>query len=246
MDKLSKLSLSDRSLYTNIKKMSHNHKDHDTDNDDNNDDDDEDDDNNNNKQIKVDKEEEEENNENETFRDEDDLDREEKENLFKQEDDLGSLNSKISPQKEEDEEEEEMAPIPIPIDESRPYPDFVDKALGCLTQTSFPRYFCIRLCKSIWFERISLSVIILNCLTLALFQPCEDIVCASLRCKIIDYIDDCIFIYFILEMCIKIVGLGFIGKRTYLGETWNILDFFIVLTGYFVFFFFSFCFCFNF
>ncbi|KAF3853178.1 hypothetical protein F7725_013866 [Dissostichus mawsoni] len=61
-------------------------------------------------------------------------------------------------------------------------------------------------------------VILLNCVTLGMFHPCEDIVCSSDRCHI-------------LEMVIKMLALGIFGKKCYLGDTWNRLDFFIVLAG---------------
>lgn len=36
-----------------------------------------------------------------------------------------------------------------------------------------------------WFERISMLVILLNCVTLGMFRPCEDIACDSQRCRIL-------------------------------------------------------------
>ena len=36
-----------------------------------------------------------------------------------------------------------------------------------------------------WFERLTMTVILLNCATLGMFQPCEDTVCDSQRCKIL-------------------------------------------------------------
>ncbi|TDG98324.1 hypothetical protein EPR50_G00217500 [Perca flavescens] len=74
-------------------------------------------------------------------------------------------------------------------------------------------------------------VILLNCVTLGMFHPCEDIVCDSERCKILQNFDDFIFAFFAIEMVIKMVALGIFGKKCYLGDTWNRLDFFIVLAG---------------
>lgn len=34
-----------------------------------------------------------------------------------------------------------------------------------------------------------------------------------------------------MEMVIKMVALGIFGRRCYLGDTWNRLDFFIVMAG---------------
>ncbi|XP_053153945.1 voltage-dependent T-type calcium channel subunit alpha-1G isoform X2 [Hemicordylus capensis] len=82
-----------------------------------------------------------------------------------------------------------------------------------------------------WFERFSMLVILLNCVTLGMFHPCEDMGCDSPRCKILQSFDDFIFAFFAVEMIIKMIALGIFGKKCYLGDTWNRLDFFIVLAG---------------
>uniref|UniRef100_H3CN28 Voltage-dependent T-type calcium channel subunit alpha n=1 Tax=Tetraodon nigroviridis TaxID=99883 RepID=H3CN28_TETNG len=82
-----------------------------------------------------------------------------------------------------------------------------------------------------WFERASMLVILLNCVTLGMFHPCEDINCDSDRCKILQDFDNFIFAFFAIEMVIKMVALGIFGKKCYLGDTWNRLDFFIVVAG---------------
>uniref|UniRef100_A0A8C4IWG5 Voltage-dependent T-type calcium channel subunit alpha n=1 Tax=Dicentrarchus labrax TaxID=13489 RepID=A0A8C4IWG5_DICLA len=82
-----------------------------------------------------------------------------------------------------------------------------------------------------WFERISIMVILLNCVTLGMYQPCENIDCTSDRCQILQAFDAFIYIFFALEMVIKMVALGIFGRRCYLGDTWNRLDFFIVMAG---------------
>ncbi|KAK7122565.1 hypothetical protein R3I94_019619 [Phoxinus phoxinus] len=74
-------------------------------------------------------------------------------------------------------------------------------------------------------------VILLNCVTLGMFHPCEDSHCDTERCEILQDFDDFIFAFFAVEMVIKMVALGIFGKKSYLGDTWNRLDFFIVLAG---------------
>uniref|UniRef100_A0A8D2MCJ0 Voltage-dependent T-type calcium channel subunit alpha-1H n=1 Tax=Zonotrichia albicollis TaxID=44394 RepID=A0A8D2MCJ0_ZONAL len=74
-------------------------------------------------------------------------------------------------------------------------------------------------------------VILLNCVTLGMFQPCEDVECQSERCTILEAFDDFIFAFFAVEMVIKMVALGIFGQKCYLGDTWNRLDFFIVMAG---------------
>uniref|UniRef100_A0A8D0H1I3 Voltage-dependent T-type calcium channel subunit alpha-1G n=1 Tax=Sphenodon punctatus TaxID=8508 RepID=A0A8D0H1I3_SPHPU len=82
-----------------------------------------------------------------------------------------------------------------------------------------------------WFERASMLVILLNCVTLGMFHPCEDMACDSPRCRILQSFDDFIFAFFAVEMIIKMIALGIFGKKCYLGDTWNRLDFFIVIAG---------------
>ncbi|KAK5610354.1 hypothetical protein CRENBAI_006475 [Crenichthys baileyi] len=74
-------------------------------------------------------------------------------------------------------------------------------------------------------------VILLNCVTLGMFQPCEDVTCLSEWCRILQVLDDCIFAFFAVEMVIKMVALGIFGSNCYLGDKWNQLDFVIVMAG---------------
>lgn len=54
-----------------------------------------------------------------------------------------------------------------------------------------------------WFDRITMGVIILNCITLGMYRPCEDGAdCQTYRCHILSIIDHVIFGYFAAEMVI--------------------------------------------
>ncbi|XP_072749340.1 ca[2+]-channel protein alpha[[1]] subunit T isoform X3 [Anoplolepis gracilipes] len=123
----------------------------------------------------------------------------------------------------EDEEEEEG--------EDLPYPGFVPIVLRYLDQTTRPRNWCLALITNPWFERVSMMVILLNCITLGMYQPCVDDQCVTNRCKILQMFDDIIFAFFSLEMTIKMVAMGVYGRGTYLADSWNRLDFFIVGAG---------------
>uniref|UniRef100_A0A8C2GDW0 Voltage-dependent T-type calcium channel subunit alpha-1H n=1 Tax=Cyprinus carpio TaxID=7962 RepID=A0A8C2GDW0_CYPCA len=116
-----------------------------------------------------------------------------------------------------------------------PFPELAPVVFFCLKQTTCPRSWCIRMvldiCFLTWFERISIMVILLNCVTLGMYQPCENIDCTSERCQILQAFDAFIYIFFALEMVVKMVALGIFGRRCYLGDTWNRLDFFIVMAG---------------
>ncbi|XP_069056149.1 voltage-dependent T-type calcium channel subunit alpha-1G isoform X1 [Pleurodeles waltl] len=115
--------------------------------------------------------------------------------------------------------------------EELPYPTLAPVVFFYLSQHSRPRSWCLRIVCNPWFERFSMLVILLNCVTLGMFHPCEDMVCDSQRCIILQGFDDFIFTFFAVEMIFKMVALGIFGKQCYLGDTWNRLDFFIVLAG---------------
>ncbi|KAG7460011.1 hypothetical protein MATL_G00216650 [Megalops atlanticus] len=116
-------------------------------------------------------------------------------------------------------------------EEQPPYPALAPVVFFCIKQTTRPRSWCLRLVCNPWFEHVSMLVILLNCVTLGMFQPCEDIKCQSDWCAILRAFDDCIFAFFAVEMVIKMMALGIFGPKCYLGDTWNRLDFFIVMAG---------------
>uniref|UniRef100_A0A8C3YV15 Voltage-dependent T-type calcium channel subunit alpha-1H n=1 Tax=Catagonus wagneri TaxID=51154 RepID=A0A8C3YV15_9CETA len=113
-----------------------------------------------------------------------------------------------------------------------PYPALAATVFFCLGQTTRPRSWCLRLvCNPYPSRRVSMLVIVLNCVTLGMFRPCEDVECRSERCRTLQAFDDFIFAFFAVEMVVKMVALGLFGQKCYLGDTWNRLDFFIVMAG---------------
>ncbi|XP_055342711.1 voltage-dependent T-type calcium channel subunit alpha-1G-like isoform X2 [Paramacrobiotus metropolitanus] len=114
--------------------------------------------------------------------------------------------------------------------EPLPFPGFIPVSFLCLRQTSKLRTICLQMMLSSWFERVSMAVILLNCVTLALYQPCDGI-CDTPGCHILAIADHLIFAFFALEMVIKMIAMGVFGKKTYLADSWNRLDFFIVIAG---------------
>uniref|UniRef100_A0A8C6U5G9 Ion transport domain-containing protein n=1 Tax=Neogobius melanostomus TaxID=47308 RepID=A0A8C6U5G9_9GOBI len=111
--------------------------------------------------------------------------------------------------------------------EELPYPSLAPVVLLALTQHSPPRSWCLR-------ARVSILAILLNCVTLGMFQPfyTNPLGCCDARaCDCVCALDDGIFIFFAGEMVVKMVALGVIGQSGYLGDTWNRLDFFIVIVG---------------
>uniref|UniRef100_A0A8C2FAN9 Voltage-dependent T-type calcium channel subunit alpha n=1 Tax=Cyprinus carpio TaxID=7962 RepID=A0A8C2FAN9_CYPCA len=106
-----------------------------------------------------------------------------------------------------------------------PYPSLAPVVFFWFHQSTRPRSWCLALV-STWFERVSMLVILLNCVTLGMFQPCQDLECHSDRCSILQVTHT-----YITHMVVKMVDLGIYGPKCYLGDTWNRLDLFIVMAG---------------
>lgn len=88
----------------------------------------------------------------------------------------------------------------------------------------------IKFVKWRWFERIVILVIISNCIMLALYNPL-DRQCHTQLCQVLEKLENFVFAFFVVEMLVKMTALGIWGRRGYLGDKWNILDFLIVITG---------------
>ncbi|XP_050514563.1 voltage-dependent T-type calcium channel subunit alpha-1G isoform X3 [Diabrotica virgifera virgifera] len=118
------------------------------------------------------------------------------------------------------------------IDPNIPYPGIAPVTLRYLSQTTRPRSWCLALVSSSWFERVSMIVILLNCFTLGMYQPCSDKdPCTTNKCLILQRFDEFIFAFFSLEMTIKMIAMGVYGPGSYLADSWNRLDLFIVIAG---------------
>jgi len=92
------------------------------------------------------------------------------------------------------------------------------------------RVFCLRIIQHVWFERTILFMIVVSSIKLAIdtyiSEDDKEIV------QISDYFDLFLNIFFTLEALTKIISLGFLfDKGSYLRDTWNILDFVIVITS---------------
>lgn len=76
-----------------------------------------------------------------------------------------------------------------------------EPALHCLRQAVPPRSWALRMVMNPWFDRITMIVILINCVTLGMYRPCEDNDnCTTYRCYVLSTIDHIIFAYFALEM----------------------------------------------
>lgn len=83
---------------------------------------------------------------------------------------------------------------------------------------------------SYWlFDAVIILLILVSTITLAFEHPMEDP--ESDKMKVLEKIDIAMTAVFSLEAMLKIVTVGFLlnGKRSYLLDTWNMLDFIIVV-----------------
>ena len=81
-----------------------------------------------------------------------------------------------------------------------------------------------------YFERLSIFVILVNCVTLGLYDP-FDPECKTPRCQILDTLEKVIYAFFLAEMLCKWMAMGLFGKKAYFTDPWNRLDCFIVAAG---------------
>ncbi|XP_071321698.1 voltage-dependent T-type calcium channel subunit alpha-1I isoform X2 [Trachinotus anak] len=104
-----------------------------------------------------------------------------------------------------------------------PYPHLAPQVAFCLKQTTTPRNWCLKITCSPWLDYVSILVILLNCVYLGIYSPCEK---RSLNMQVLDAFS---FTYFTVEMLIKMVALGVFGyKGSYLSNNWNKFDVFIL------------------
>ena len=118
------------------------------------------------------------------------------------------------------------------LNKDLPHPEYVRYSFNWLPQDSEWRQICLRMIANPWFERVSMTAILLNCITLGMYHPCADEICLRPKCKMLQMFDDVIFAFFTIEMLIKMTAMGVRGtKGAYLSHPWNRLDFFIVISG---------------
>ena len=89
--------------------------------------------------------------------------------------------------------------------------------------------FCNALTNYRIFDAVIILLILFSTITLAFEHPLEDP--NSEQMKTLEKIDMAMTSVFCLEALLKIITAGFLfnGKRSYLRDTWNMLDFIIVI-----------------
>lgn len=103
------------------------------------------------------------------------------------------------------------------------------KSLFLFDPDNMLRKICVNLTTHSLFERMIILLIILSTLTLAFEEPLQDPESDKIRViKLIDVVMTCVFT---LEALLKIIALGFLfnKKHSYLRNSWNVLDFCIVV-----------------
>ena len=86
---------------------------------------------------------------------------------------------------------------------------------------------CLKIISTKAFETFTISVIVANSAVMVVDDPAAEDPDA-----IFVLLDDIFNLLYFLEMVLKIIGLGFIfGEGAYLRDSWNILDFVIVVSA---------------
>lgn len=99
------------------------------------------------------------------------------------------------------------------------------------TRTRFRRS-CIYAVKSKAFERMSLFLILANCVFLAMDSNAPDFQHTQLG-GVLNAAELVFIIAFTVEMALKMLGLGLYGaKGAYLRDAWNVIDFIVVVMGW--------------
>ena len=74
-------------------------------------------------------------------------------------------------------------------------------------------------------------IIFLNTMTLGMFDYSDRNSRGHIN-KLIDIFNMCFSIIYTIEAILKIIALGFfVHKKSYLRDPWNLIDFFVVISG---------------
>ena len=80
-----------------------------------------------------------------------------------------------------------------------------------------------------YFDSLIYSIIGLSCIVLALDEPVK----LPMTERFLNIVSNLVLALFTLEFIIKTIVLGFVkGKRSYIKNSWNLLDFFIIIVSY--------------
>jgi hypothetical protein len=119
---------------------------------------------------------------------------------------------------------------------TRPYEELCENiqiaSLNLFPTDMYFRRICIIAVKSKAFERLSLGLILTNCIFLAMDSKSPDFESTRLG-AVLNMAEQFFIVAFTLEMIAKILALGLYGaKGSYLRDPWNVIDFVIVVMGW--------------
>ncbi|XP_028442756.1 voltage-dependent T-type calcium channel subunit alpha-1H-like isoform X2 [Perca flavescens] len=107
-------------------------------------------------------------------------------------------------------------------EEQLPYPALAPVVFHCLKQTTRLRNWCLQVAYSPWLNYVSVPMIVFSCVSLSYYKP------SAPKNTVQEIVDASVFVYFIVEMLIKMAGLGVFGyKGSYFSNNWYRLDFII-------------------
>ena len=109
---------------------------------------------------------------------------------------------------------------------------FAPRSLYLFTLDNPLRQLCLRTVTSKVFEYVILLVILLNCIFLACDSKSPNFE-ESYTYSVIEMAEYFFIAIFTLECVLKVIALGFVlDKGTYLRDSWNVLDFLVVVLAY--------------
>merc|ERR1719342_198442 len=113
----------------------------------------------------------------------------------------------------------------------KPPPDRAKRSIYCFTLKNPIRQLFIKITEAKWFEILILLTILGTCISLAVFTPFPN-GDSNATNDFLEEIEIIFTVIFTAECLMRIIALGFIAHPTaYLRNSWNILDFTIVMIG---------------
>jgi len=111
--------------------------------------------------------------------------------------------------------------------EESPPRNYATVSLFCLSVTNPLRKNAIQLVSDVWFDRVVNSVIIINCLYIAMEGEDFDFI------KYTANVDAMFLAFYSFVFLIQIIALGFVARQyTYLRDCFNFIDFIALIAGW--------------
>jgi hypothetical protein len=111
------------------------------------------------------------------------------------------------------------------------YVRFSKNSLGILNNKTKLRYILVYVCTSKWFEYLIISMILLNSLFLGIKDYTDKDNVSDIN-QFVESIEPLFTYIFLMECTTKIMAQGWIlGRNSYLSDSWNWLDFIVVVTS---------------